>query len=107
MIDQGAELSVTRQCELLGLNRTGAYYTPRPVREEDLRIMRRLEELHLEHPFYGARRLAKQLEREGFDVGRVHVTTLMRRMVIERCIAGREPAFPRATRRSTRTCSMA
>jgi transposase InsO family protein len=45
--------------------------------------MRRIDELHLEHPFYGARRLAKQLEREGFDVGRVHVTTLMRRMGIE------------------------
>jgi putative transposase len=83
MIDQGAKLSVTRQCELLELNRTGVYYTPRPVREEDLRIMRRIDELHLEHPFYGARRLAKQLEREGFDVGRVHVTTLMRRMGIE------------------------
>jgi putative transposase len=83
MIDQGAKLSVTRQCELLELNRTGVYYTPRPVREEDLRIMRRIDELHLEHPFYGARRLAKQLEREGFEVGRVHVTTLMRRMGIE------------------------
>ena len=83
MIDQGATLSVKRQCELLGLNRTGVYYTPRPIREEDLRLMRRIDELHLEHPFYGARRLAKQLEREGFDVGRLHVTTLMRRMGIE------------------------
>jgi putative transposase len=83
MIDQGAELSVTRQCELLGLNRTGVYYTPRPVREEDLILMRRIDEPHLEHPFYGARRLAKQLAREGFEVGRVHVTTLMRRMGIE------------------------
>jgi len=83
MIDQGAKLSVKRQCELLGLNRTGVYYTPRPIPEADLRLMRRIDELHLEHPFYGARRLAKQLEREGFDVGRLHVTTLMRRMGIE------------------------
>jgi len=83
MIDQGADLSVTRQCELLDLNRSGVYYTPRPISEEDLRLMRRVDELHLEHPFYGARRLAKQLEREGFDVGRLHVTTLMRRMGIE------------------------
>ena len=83
MIDQGATLRVSRQCELLELNRTGVYYTPRPVREEDLRIMRRIDEVHLEHPFYGARRLAKQLAREGFEVGRVHVTTLMRRMGIE------------------------
>jgi hypothetical protein len=41
--------------------------------------MRRIDELQLEHPFYGARRLAKQLSRDGFEVGRVHVTILMRR----------------------------
>lgn len=83
MIDRGSKLTVTRQCELLGLNRTGVYYEPRPVSEADLRLMRRIDELHLEHPFYGARRLAKQLVRDGFDVGRVHVATLMRRMGIE------------------------
>jgi putative transposase len=83
MIDQGSELSVSRQCEILELNRTGVYYTPRPVSEEDLILMRRIDELHLKHPFYGARRLAKQLVRDGFEVGRVHVATLMRRMGIE------------------------
>jgi len=83
MIDRGAELSMKRQCELLGLNRTGVYYTPRPVPEEDLTLMRRIDELHLRWPFYGARRLARQLAKEGFDVGRLHVATLMRRMGIE------------------------
>lgn len=83
MIDRGAELSMKRQCELLGLNRTGVYYTPRPVLEEDLKLMRRIDELHLRWPFYGARRLARQLAKEGFDIGRLHVSTLMRRMGIE------------------------
>src|SRR5271157_2805267 len=83
MIDQGSQLSVSRQCESLGLNRTGVYYAPRPVSEEDLILMRRIDELHLKHPFYGARRLAKQLVRDGFEVGRLHVATLMRRMGIE------------------------
>ena len=83
MIDRGLPLSVTRQCEILDLNRTGVYYTPRPVSEADLKLMRRLDEVHLEQPFYGARKLAKQLQREGFEVGRLHVTTLMRRMGIE------------------------
>jgi putative transposase len=83
MIDSGAQLTVTRQCELLGLNRTGVYYTPRPVSENDLKLMRRIDELHLEIPFYGARRLSKQLGREGMEVGRVHVAALMRRMGIE------------------------
>ena len=59
------------------------YYTPRPVSEADLILMRRIDELHLKYPFYGARRLNKQLEREGFEVGRLHVGTLMRRMGIE------------------------
>jgi hypothetical protein len=71
MIEQGAELSVTRQCELLDLNRSGVYYMPRPISDQDLRLMRRIDELHLEHPFYGARRLAKQLEWEGYEVGRL------------------------------------
>lgn len=83
MIDRGSELSVTRQCEMLELNRTGVYYTPRPVSAADLKLMRRIDEVHLDQPFYGARKLAKQLQREGFEVGRLHVTTLMRRMGIE------------------------
>jgi len=83
MINSGSQLTVTRQCELLGLNRTGVYYTPRPVSESDLKLMRRIDELHLDIPFYGARRLAKQLGREGINVGRVHVAALMRRMGIE------------------------
>lgn len=83
MIDSGAQLTVTRQCALLGLNRTGVYYTPRPVSETDLKLMRRIDELHLEVPFYGARRLSKQLCREGMEVGRVHVAALMCRMGIE------------------------
>jgi putative transposase len=83
MIDRGAELPVKRQCELLDLNRTGVYYTPRPTPEADLRLMRRIDELHLAHPFYGSRRLARQLQLEGFETGRLHVATLMRRMGIE------------------------
>jgi putative transposase len=83
MIERGVKLSVKRQCELLGLNRSGVYYTPRPAPEEDLRLMRRIDELHLQHPFYGSRRIAKQLAREGIEVGRLHVATLMRRMGIE------------------------
>ncbi len=83
MIDRGGKLSVQRQCELLDLNRTGVYYTPRPVPEEDLRLMRRIDELHLKYPYYGARRIARQLGREGLDAGRLHVGTLMRRMGIE------------------------
>jgi putative transposase len=74
---------VKRQCELLDLNRSGVYYTPRPVPEEDLRLMPRIDDLHLQHSFYGSRRIAKQLAREGIEVGRLYVATLMRRRGIE------------------------
>ena len=83
MIERGAEVPVTRQAELLDLSRSSVYYTPRPMPEQDLRLMRRLDELHLELPFYGSRKLADALQREGHAVGRRHVATLMRRMGIE------------------------
>ena len=83
MIERGGELSVKRQAELLELSRSNVYYRPRPVSEWDLKLMRRIDELHLEAPFYGARKIAAQLRREGHEVGRKHVRTLMRRMGIE------------------------
>jgi len=83
MIERGSEVAVARQAELLGLSRSSVYYTPRPVSERDLLLMRRIDELHLELPFYGSRKLAEQLQREGHEVGRRHVATLMRRMGIE------------------------
>lgn len=83
MIDRGAQLPVKRQAQLLELSRSSVYYRPRPVSERDLGLMRRIDELHLMAPFYGARKLAAQLRREGHEVGRRHVRTLMRRMGIE------------------------
>lgn len=83
MIDRDHQLSVTRQAELVGISRGSVYYLPRPASEADLQLMRRLDELHLDHPFMGARMLRDQLHREGIQVGRRHITTLMQRMGIE------------------------
>ncbi|HWX33131.1 MAG TPA: IS3 family transposase [Steroidobacteraceae bacterium] len=83
MIDRGAKVPVKRQAELLDLSRSSVYYAPRPLSERDLMLMRRIDELHLEVPFYGSRKLADRLRREGHEVGRRHVATLMRRMGIE------------------------
>jgi len=83
MIERGAVVTVKRQAELLDLSRSNVYYQPRPVSERDLRLMRRIDELHLEAPYYGARKLAVQLLREGHSIGRKHVRTLMRRTGIE------------------------
>ena len=59
MIDRESTLSIMRQCELLGLCRSSLYYRPQPISEADVRLMRRIDELHLTHPFLGARRLAQ------------------------------------------------
>ena len=83
MIDATYALPISRQAQLAGISRGSVYYVSKPVGAADLVLMRRLDALHLEHPFMGARMLRDQLNREGFDVGRKHVGTLMKRMGIE------------------------
>ena len=83
MIDRGHALSVTKQSEAVGIARSTVYYLPRPVSANDLLLMRRIDELHLEFPFAGSRMLRDLLAFEGRKVGRRHVKTLMRRMGIE------------------------
>ena len=83
MIDRDNVLPLTRQAGLLRLSRSSVYYLPRPVPAARLAIMRRIDELHLEHPFAGSRMLRDLLRREGITIGRLAVATLMRRMGIE------------------------
>lgn len=83
MIDRSHALPLTRQARIAGISRGSVYYLPRPVSDADLGLMRRIDELHLEHPFAGARMLRDLLNREGVVVGRKHVRTLMRRMGIQ------------------------
>lgn len=83
MIDRTHNLPVVRQCEILELARSTAYYTPKPTSGEDLALMRRIDELHLEYPFAGSRMLRDLLRNEGQPVGRKRVRRLMRQMGIE------------------------
>ena len=82
MIDRNHELPITRQAEVLGISRGAVYYVPRPISEAELALMRRIDELHLEHPFMGSRMLRRELAKEGVLVGRRQIGTLMRRMNI-------------------------
>ena len=82
MIDRSHAFPISGQAKMLGLACSTVYYKPRPVSVEDLGIMRRLDELHLDYPFAGARMLRSLLRREGVLVGRRHVATLMKRMGI-------------------------
>jgi putative transposase len=83
MIDRTHALPVSRQARLVGMSRSSAYYLPRAFSDADLAIMRRIDELHMEHPLAGARMLVRMLRREGLVAGRKHVSTLMKRMGVE------------------------
>ena len=83
MIDRPQPLPVRRPCQLLKLARSTADYQPTPVSEPALALMRRIDALHLAHPFAGARMLRDLLRQEGHAIGRRQVATLMRRMGIE------------------------
>jgi len=81
MVDrQDASLSIVRQCTLSGISRSGLYYQPTGVSEEDLTFMRMTDRQYLSTPFYGARRMAAWLRKEGFPVNRKRIRRLMRVM---------------------------
>ena len=82
MIDATHDLPVSRQAELMDISRSNVYYLPKPVSAKDLSAMRRIDELHLNHPFAGARMLRDMLSLQGVAIGRKHVSTLMSKMRI-------------------------
>lgn len=83
MTSRDHDLILTRQAELLGISRGSLYYERRPVSTDDLKLMRRIDELHMEYPFAGSRMMKGLLRQEGFTAGRLHVATCMKRMGIE------------------------
>ena len=80
MIQADHPLAVTRRCTLLEVARSTVYYRPTGISAEDLTLMRRLDEIHLERPFYGSRRLRDELETQGHPMNRKRVQRLMRQM---------------------------
>jgi len=84
MIDRSHALPIVQQANALGISRGSVYYLPTPISAADLALMRRIDELHLEYPFAGARMLRDLLNQEpDTHVGRKRIATLMRRMGIE------------------------
>jgi putative transposase len=83
MINRTHNVPVKRQCQMLGIARSTAYYQPRPESEENLHLMRRIDELHLDFPFAGTRMLRDLLRQENLFPGRRRIGRLMRLMGIE------------------------
>jgi putative transposase len=94
MVDPQNEPSVRRQCELLRLSRSGLYYEAVPANAEELALMRRIDELHLEFPFYGSRKLAHELRGDGHDANRKRLQRLMRLMGLEAMVPQPKTSAP-------------
>ena len=81
MVDKGdSRLSVVRQCDLLGIHRSGLYYQPCAESQENLDVMRMLDEQYFKTPFYGVRRLRVWLQNQGYLINRKRLLRLMRQM---------------------------
>lgn len=100
MIEPQEKISVRRQCELLGVSRSGLYYEPVGTSAEELALMRRIDALHLERPFYGSRKVAHALQREGHAINRKCVQRLMRLMDLEALAP--KPSTSRAAKEHTK-----
>ena len=73
-------LSIVRQCRLLGISRSGLYYQPKGISEEDLTLMKLIDRQYLTTPFYGSRKIAAWLKSQNYSVNRKRVRRLMRIM---------------------------
>jgi putative transposase len=80
MIKPNAELSISRQSQLLSVSRSSLYYRPRPDSAEEIDLLKRLDEIFTENPMYGSRRMQVALERAGVRVGRRRIRRLMRKL---------------------------
>jgi len=83
MIDRDHDLSLRHQADILQISRSSLYYVPVEISAADLELMRKIDLLHTDYPFMGARMLRDRLKALGYSVGRRHVARLMRRMGIE------------------------
>ena len=83
MINKEDPLPITKQCTILELSRSGVYYMPALVSDNNRELMRLIDEIHLEEPYLGSRGMKGALRIRGHKVGRIHVRTLMRKMGIE------------------------
>lgn len=80
------QISIVKQCDLLGISRSGYYYSPRSERPENLAIMRLMDEQYLKTPFYGARRMQAYLNHQGYAVNIKRIRRLLRLMGWKRFI---------------------
>jgi len=92
--EESSPVSVRRQCEMLLLSRASFYYEPVPVSPEDQAVMNLIDEIYTKWPFYGARRMSRELKSRGSFVGRKRTGRLMRLMGLEAIFPKRNTSKP-------------
>ena len=88
------ELSVRRQCEILAFNRSSLYFVRTGLSEEDQNVLEEMDRIYLDFPYYGSRRMSRELKRRGYDVGRHKARHLMRILGIEAIYPRKRLSFP-------------
>lgn len=83
LLRQHEKLSLSQQCKILGLSRSSIYYQKRPIKNEDLELMRLIDEQYLKRPVWGSRSMTTFLRRQGWKINRKRVQRLMRTMGLE------------------------
>ena len=89
------KISIQRQCEILDLNRSSLYYSPRPIRAENQKLMNMMDEIYTDHPYYGYRRIREVLKRKGLRVNRKRVHRLMNLLGLQGICPKRNLSKPR------------
>jgi putative transposase len=88
------ELSVRRQCEILAFNRSSLYFVRTGLSEEDQNVLEEMDRIYLDFPYYGSRRMSRELKRRGYEVGRHKARHLMRILGIEAIYPRKRLSFP-------------
>ena len=88
------QLSMRRQCDILSFNRSSLYYERIGLSEEDQRILEEMDKIYLDFPFYGSRRMSRELKRRGYKVGRHKARSLMRILGVEAIYPRKRLSFP-------------
>jgi putative transposase len=83
MIEPSQQPSISRQCEMLGICRSSYYYRAKPIKPDDLKLMRQIDEMYLQDPTLGSRSISRQFKRQGQKVNRKRIQRLMRLMGLE------------------------
>ena len=104
MINKEHMLPLTRQSQILELSRSSLYYEAVGISSRDLELMRLIDEIHLNHPYMGSRSIRDQLQDRGHQVGREHVSTLMKKMGIAALYPKPKLSKPHPDHKSIRIC---